>query len=111
MKRLQVISDFTELGSGFKIAMKDMEIRGAGNLLGRDQSGVSFIIRKNPFSRVFWRRKSLTLSVLRVKLCNYRRYGREIIPPGLSVCGKTSVPGGGNIQQGELEKWQSKSRM
>ena len=29
MKRLQVISDFTELGSGFKIAMKDMEIRGA----------------------------------------------------------------------------------
>ncbi len=39
MKRLQVISDFTELGAGFKIAMKDMEIRGAGNLLGRDQSG------------------------------------------------------------------------
>lgn len=39
MKRLQVINDFTELGSGFKIAMKDMEIRGAGNLLGRDQSG------------------------------------------------------------------------
>ena len=39
MKRLQVISDFTELGSGFKIAMKEMEIRGAGNLLGRDQSG------------------------------------------------------------------------
>ncbi len=39
MKRLQAISDFTELGSGFKIAMKDMEIRGAGNLLGRDQSG------------------------------------------------------------------------
>ena len=39
MKRLQVISDFTELGSGFRIAMKDMEIRGAGNLLGRDQSG------------------------------------------------------------------------
>jgi transcription-repair coupling factor (superfamily II helicase) len=39
MKRLAVISDFTELGSGFKIAMKDMEIRGAGNLLGREQSG------------------------------------------------------------------------
>ncbi|MDR1970428.1 MAG: transcription-repair coupling factor [Treponema sp.] len=39
MKRLQAISDFTELGSGFKIAMKDMEIRGAGNLLGREQSG------------------------------------------------------------------------
>jgi len=39
MKRLQVISDFTELGSGFKIAIKDMEIRWAGNLLGREQSG------------------------------------------------------------------------
>ena len=39
MKRLKTISDFTELGSGFKIAMKDMEIRGAGNLLGREQSG------------------------------------------------------------------------
>lgn len=41
MKRLQVIGDFTELGSGFKIAMKDMEIRGAGDLLGREQSGDS----------------------------------------------------------------------
>ncbi len=39
MKRLQVISDFTELGSGFKIAMKDMEIRGVGNLLGAQQKG------------------------------------------------------------------------
>jgi transcription-repair coupling factor (superfamily II helicase) len=39
MRRLEVISDFTELGSGFKIAMKDMEIRGVGNLLGREQSG------------------------------------------------------------------------
>jgi transcription-repair coupling factor (superfamily II helicase) len=39
MKRLNVISEFTELGSGFKVAMRDMEIRGAGNLLGREQSG------------------------------------------------------------------------
>ncbi len=39
MKRLQIISDFTELGSGFKVAMKDLEVRGAGNLLGREQSG------------------------------------------------------------------------
>lgn len=39
VKRLQVISDFGELGSGFRIAMKDMEIRGAGNLLGREQHG------------------------------------------------------------------------
>jgi len=39
LKRLKVISENTELGSGFKVAMKDMEIRGTGNLLGREQSG------------------------------------------------------------------------
>lgn len=39
LKRLRVISENTELGSGFKVAMKDMEIRGTGNLLGREQSG------------------------------------------------------------------------
>lgn len=39
VKRLQIISNYTDLGSGFKIAMKDMELRGAGNLLGREQSG------------------------------------------------------------------------
>ena len=39
MKRLKVISDFTDLGSGFKVALKDMEVRGAGNLLGAEQSG------------------------------------------------------------------------
>ncbi len=38
-KRLQVISEYSELGSGFKIAMKDLEIRGAGNILGKEQSG------------------------------------------------------------------------
>jgi transcription-repair coupling factor (superfamily II helicase) len=38
-KRLVAIQDFTELGSGFRIAAADMEIRGAGNLLGRQQSG------------------------------------------------------------------------
>lgn len=38
-KRLQAIREFTDLGSGFKIAMRDLEIRGAGNLLGRKQHG------------------------------------------------------------------------
>ncbi|MEL1206223.1 hypothetical protein, partial [Staphylococcus epidermidis] len=38
-KRLQAIKDFTELGSGFKIAMRDLSIRGAGNLLGKQQHG------------------------------------------------------------------------
>ena len=39
MKRLRIISDFTDLGAGFKVAMKDLEVRGAGNLLGGEQSG------------------------------------------------------------------------
>ncbi len=38
-KRLEAIREFTELGSGFKIAMRDLEIRGAGTLLGRSQHG------------------------------------------------------------------------
>ncbi|MHB1987721.1 MAG: transcription-repair coupling factor [Acidimicrobiales bacterium] len=38
-ERLRTIGEHTELGSGFKIAMRDLEIRGAGNLLGNDQSG------------------------------------------------------------------------
>jgi len=38
-KRLQAIREFTELGSGFKIAMRDLSIRGAGNLLGAQQHG------------------------------------------------------------------------
>jgi transcription-repair coupling factor (superfamily II helicase) len=38
-ERLKTIGEFTDLGSGFKIAMRDLEIRGAGNLLGAEQSG------------------------------------------------------------------------
>ena len=38
-KRLQTLEQFSELGSGFQIAMRDLDIRGAGNLLGAEQSG------------------------------------------------------------------------
>ncbi len=38
-RRLDVLSEYDDLGSGFRIAMKDLEIRGAGNLLGKEQSG------------------------------------------------------------------------
>src|ERR1700746_1702055 len=38
-RRLKAIEEFTELGAGFKIAMRDLEIRGAGNILGVQQSG------------------------------------------------------------------------
>jgi transcription-repair coupling factor (superfamily II helicase) len=39
LQRLKAIEDFDELGAGFRIAMRDLEIRGAGNILGREQSG------------------------------------------------------------------------
>jgi transcription-repair coupling factor (superfamily II helicase) len=39
VRRLQAVEEFTELGSGFNLAMRDLEIRGAGNLLGGEQSG------------------------------------------------------------------------
>ena len=38
-KRLKTIEEFTDLGSGFQVAMRDLDIRGAGNLLGGEQSG------------------------------------------------------------------------
>ena len=40
-KRLSAIREFAEFGSGFKIAMRDLEIRGAGNLLGPEQCRLS----------------------------------------------------------------------
>ncbi len=43
-KRLEAIKEFTEFGSSFKVAMKDLEIRGAGNLLGTEQSGHMMMI-------------------------------------------------------------------
>ncbi|GHV83090.1 transcription-repair-coupling factor [Spirochaetia bacterium] len=65
MRRLQVISDFTELGSGFKIAMKDMEIRGAGNLLGREQSGAIYSVGFDLYVRL------LDEAIQKLKTANY----------------------------------------
>ena len=39
LKRLRIIEEFSDLGSGFNVAMRDLEIRGAGNILGAEQSG------------------------------------------------------------------------
>ena len=46
-KRLSAIREFAEFGSGFKIAMRDLEIRGAGNVLGPEQSGFMSLIRRS----------------------------------------------------------------
>ncbi|MBN1775260.1 MAG: transcription-repair coupling factor, partial [Clostridiales bacterium] len=51
-KRLAAIRDFTELGSGFKIALKDLEVRGAGNLLGSEQHGQMDVIGYELYCRM-----------------------------------------------------------
>jgi len=51
-KRLAAIRDFTELGSGFKIALKDLEVRGAGNLLGAEQHGQMDVIGYDLYCRM-----------------------------------------------------------
>jgi len=51
-KRLKTISEATELGAGFAIAMKDLEIRGAGNLLGVEQSGYIAAVGFDLYSRL-----------------------------------------------------------
>ncbi|MGI6571745.1 MAG: transcription-repair coupling factor [Caldicoprobacterales bacterium] len=51
-KRLQAIKEFTELGSGFKIAMRDLEIRGAGNLLGAQQHGHMSAVGYDMYSKL-----------------------------------------------------------
>lgn len=51
-KRLQTVEEFSDLGSGFHIAMKDMDIRGAGNLLGAEQSGFISDIGYETYQRI-----------------------------------------------------------
>jgi len=51
-RRLSAIERFTELGSGFKIAMEDLEIRGAGNLLGSEQSGFIYQVGFDMYCRL-----------------------------------------------------------
>ncbi len=54
-KRLEAIERFTELGAGFKIALKDLEIRGAGNILGHEQSGFILAVGFDLYCRMLRR--------------------------------------------------------
>ena len=51
-KRLASITEYSELGSGFKIAMRDLEIRGAGNILGREQHGHMMKVGYDMYARL-----------------------------------------------------------
>ena len=50
--RLQALQESSELGSGYKIALRDMEIRGAGNILGKEQSGNVNIVGLNLYCQM-----------------------------------------------------------
>lgn len=78
-KRLRAIKEFTEFGSGFKIAMKDLELRGAGNILGTEQSGHMISIGYELYC------KMLEEAVDMAK-------GREIIPPAEETAFSLSIP-------------------
>ena len=51
-KRLRVLEHYTELGSGYQIALRDLEVRGAGNLLGEDQSGFAHAVGLDTYMRL-----------------------------------------------------------
>jgi transcription-repair coupling factor (superfamily II helicase) len=51
-KRLRILEHYTELGSGYHIAMKDLELRGAGNLLGAEQSGFVTAVGLDAYTRL-----------------------------------------------------------
>ena len=51
-KRLQTLEEFSEMGSGFEIAMRDLDIRGAGSLLGAEQSGFISDIGYDTFQKI-----------------------------------------------------------
>ena len=70
-KRLSSITEYSELGSGFKIAMKDLEIRGAGNVLGREQHGHMIKVGYDMYARLL----SETVAELKGE-----KIQREIVP-------------------------------
>lgn len=51
-KRLRVLEQYTELGSGYSVALRDLELRGAGNLLGADQSGFAHVVGIDAYLRL-----------------------------------------------------------
>jgi transcription-repair coupling factor (superfamily II helicase) len=54
-KRLRVLEHYTELGSGYSVALRDLELRGAGNLLGADQSGFAHVVGIDAYLRLLER--------------------------------------------------------
>ncbi|HQO10538.1 MAG TPA: transcription-repair coupling factor [Clostridiales bacterium] len=84
-KRLETISEFTDLGSGFQIAMKDLEIRGAGNMLGSEQSGYIENVGFDLYSKI------LEEAVLELKEEEFKEILRHIKTPSRYIKATVSL--------------------
>ena len=84
MRRVRVLEHYTHLGSGYAVAMRDLEMRGAGNLLGSDQSGYAQAVGLDTYMRL------LRKTVERMK----RGQSEEPEPrdPEISLAGSTYLP-------------------
>jgi transcription-repair coupling factor (superfamily II helicase) len=87
-KRLQAIKEFNELGSGFKLAMRDLEIRGAGNLLGKEQHGSVSEVGFNLYCRL------LEEAIKELREEEEGKEKKEDINPVIDIKIDAYIPGG-----------------
>ncbi|MFH1939659.1 MAG: transcription-repair coupling factor [bacterium] len=87
-KRLQAIKEFSELGSGFKLAMRDLEIRGAGNLLGKEQHGSVSEVGFNLYCRL------LEEAIKELREEEEGKEKKEDITPVIDIKIDAYIPGG-----------------
>jgi len=87
-KRLQAIKEFSELGSGFKLAMRDLEIRGAGNLLGKEQHGSVGEVGFNLYCRL------LEEAIKELREEEEGKEKKEDITPVIDIKIDAYIPGG-----------------
>jgi transcription-repair coupling factor (superfamily II helicase) len=87
-KRLQAIKEFSELGSGFKLAMRDLEIRGAGNLLGKEQHGSVGEVGFNLYCRL------LEEAIKELREEEEGKEKKEKITPVIDIKIEAYIPGG-----------------
>jgi transcription-repair coupling factor (superfamily II helicase) len=88
-ERLQAIQEATELGAGFRIAMRDLEIRGAGNLLGAEQSGHIAAVGFDLYSRLL--EQAVKTMKARLVASNYREPRTKNQEPQLSAIEDTGL--------------------
>lgn len=83
-KRLRVLEHYTELGSGYSVALRDLELRGAGNLLGADQSGFANVVGIDAYLRL------LESTVQRLQ--EEESGGQDHAEPEISLAGSAYLP-------------------